>query len=93
MLARVEICPDTWRPVGFGQALVGWDEPGPVAPPSLWVFEDWRRWAAPNPAAITGDALVGQQQHNPRHHAPQQRCVSAATVHYFIKECWEIARA
>jgi len=56
MLARVEICPETWRPVGFGQALVGWDDPAGAAtqPPSLWVFEDWRLWEAPaTPLGVT----------------------------------------
>ncbi len=59
MLARVEICPDTWRPVGFGQALVGWDEGAAACqPPSLWVFEDWQLWSPP-PAVPLGVAALG----------------------------------
>jgi hypothetical protein len=55
MLARVEICPDTWRPVGFGQALVGWDDSSGVAAPSLWVFKGWTLWQPP-PGAPPGGA-------------------------------------
>jgi hypothetical protein len=73
MLARVEVCPDTWRPVGFGQALVGWDEPGAAAPPSLWVFEDWQRWEAPAAAAAVGTQQQQQQQGHGHGHAHQQQ--------------------
>ncbi|GBF96983.1 hypothetical protein Rsub_09780 [Raphidocelis subcapitata] len=72
MLARVELCPDTWHPVGFAQAVVGWDEPGAPQPPSLWAFEDWRQWAAPAAglaapaaAARAGAAHGGEQQRGP----------------------------
>ena len=58
MVARVQICPLTWRPIGFGQTLAGADDAAATAgggdgaqaataAPSLWHFEDWQLWEGP----------------------------------------------
>ncbi|KIZ03897.1 hypothetical protein MNEG_4059 [Monoraphidium neglectum] len=97
MLARVEICPDTWRPVGFGQALVGWDDSSGVAAPSLWVFKGWTLWQPPPGAPPGGaggavwmtaaDAKVSQSAQGAPGEQRQQERNGGPGVHYPMRVC------